>query len=1573
MKQRLNKLLAIVLTASLCVPMLPTGTVRAANAGSVYFTDAEKVSVTTISGERFSNFNEGWKFNLGESSTAQNKEFNDSSWSEVTLPHDFSIIQEFTTSGEAESGFLPGGTGWYRKTFTVPKSLDGKTMVLNFDGVYSHAYVYVNGEKVGENHYGYTSFAFDVTDYLTCDGETENVIAVQAVNNIPSSRWYSGSGIYRDVTMIVTDPVHVALNGTYVTTPNLATSDGSDGTVNVTVEVQNDSDAAANITVRNSIYEKGGADVMASAEATTTVAAGETVEVESSPTVSNPKLWSLDEPNLYYVRTEILTDGKVVDTYDTEFGFKWYAFVDNVGFQLNGENVKINGVSMHHDQGALGSAAYSDAIYRQLSILKDMGVNTIRATHNPYDEDFVNICNELGILVIEEAFDGWSCAKNGNTNDFSTHFKQNLAEDNQIIGGDASMTWAEFAIKAMVKRDRNDASIILWSLGNEITEGVYSGSTADYGTISEDLIRWVQEVDTTHPVTSGDNRRSTSGVTGQVGQNIYNAGGVVGFNYGQIAEIDDLHETYPVLLYSETASAITSRGIYMGQSGDSVDGKMHLTSYDTYTVSWGKTAHESMWNVLTRDYIAGECVWTGFDYIGEPTPYNGIGVGSVSGKGAVPNSSYFGIVDTAGFPKDNYYLYRSQWNQNENTLHLVTAWDSDNMMTTDGKTPVWVYSNAAKVELYRDDTLIGTATRTVNTTDAGHVYYTYATVSNDESICTTTSGTDSTSLYSVFNVAFTEGTISAKAYDETGKDITDTCGGTSSVSTPGAVSKLEVSQNVTEIPADGSSLAYISVDVTDAAGNLDTTAVNEITFSVEGNGEIMGVDNGDPATTEKFQQPSVLLSDTSAKINAYAGKALVIVRSTTDEGGFTVTASSNGLTGATVSVNTTAVTSGGEKQMASYKLSKHCYVPTGSSDIALPSTVEATYTDGSVQNVPIVWEAYDKAALAQDGSFQIDGSISDGSQTVKLYITVHVYDPIGGVQGYSVYTQPNVVPALPTSAMVYHTDGTEFEEYPVTWDMSGVTAASLATEGTVVTVNGTVSVLDKTYPTTATIRVAAGVLDAQANVAPSKLHLIQDRNDYSDSLAAIVDENRVDTGASGSRWSTWALKDDSSYTEDAVITMDWATAVTTDQINLFFFYEPDASEQSKLPTSVKFEYALSASWDDAAQTITADWIEVGYADPESITLENDSVGKTVGYSYKLNESITPVAIRISLGHETGSYIGLNEVEIMSPTYSYHPNTSATLGGATVGGTTVDFTDGQEEYTVNAGFIDEIVFDNPENAALTFIQESTSAVKVVAVSEDGSARKVYTLNLTNVPTAESKQALQSKLDEYKAIDSTLYTAESYAALQKLIAEMEAAIDKTSESQLKANLAAIVAAYGKLVKAEPATTTPPTNTTPTTPVNPSPSPSPSIKAGDTVTLKNIQYKVVDASAKTVAVAKGTNKKATKVTIPATVKVNGVSCKVVQISANAFKGYTKLKAVVIGKNVKTIAKKAFYGCTKLSKVTFKGTAVKTIKSGAFKKTSSKMTVKVPKALKKNKKTLTAFKKKLTKGGMSKKLTVK
>ncbi len=423
---------------------------------------------------------------------------------------------------------------------------------------------------------------------------------------------------------------------------------------------------------------------------------------------------------------------EVVDTYDTEYGFRYFKFDANSGFSLNGTNMKLKGVCMHHDQGALGAEAWERAILkgvcmhhdqgalgaeaweraieRQVDILKEMGCNSIRVTHNPAAEELIEICNAKGILVIEEVFDGWKWAKNGNRNDYARFFDQTIAGNNKILGKEDGMKWSQFDLTATVKRGWNAPSVIMWSLGNEVQEGATGDLTQEYANVQADLIRYATALDTTRPCTRGDNFLKKEN-PGQVAFNMMDkmteANGTVGLNYCDGGKYDNLHKSNPTwkIYGSETASAINSRGVYDRTDGSQTGQK--LTSYDNSAVNWGAVASSAWYEVVKRDFVAGEYVWTGFDYIGEPTPWNGTGEGA-QGTWPSPKNSYFGIVDTAGFPKDSYYFYQSQWNDEVNTLHILPAWNEDVVKKDrSGNVPVVVYTDAKKVELFFTDAKTG--------------------------------------------------------------------------------------------------------------------------------------------------------------------------------------------------------------------------------------------------------------------------------------------------------------------------------------------------------------------------------------------------------------------------------------------------------------------------------------------------------------------------------------------------------------------------------------------------------------------------------------------------------------------------------------------------------------------------------------------------------------------------------------------------------------------------------------------------------------------------------------------------
>lgn len=949
----------------------------------------------TASESREINFNEGWKFHYGDVENAEKKDFDDSDlakWGNLKLPHDFSITQEPSNSNEAESGFMPGGTGWYRKNFTLPSDYAGKSIVLNFDGSYNHTYVYVNGTKVGENHYGYNDFAFDISKHLICDGKTENVISVKVAHQTPSSRWYSGSGIYRDVELIVTDAVHVSRNGVYVTTPNLATEKGGNVTVKVQTKVQNDSNAQVEAKIRTTVLDAEGKAVSEPSTTDVTLTENGTEEKEQNLKVNNPALWSTEKPNLYYVQTEVLVGDEVKDINKETFGFRYIDFNSNTGFSLNGKNVKLKGVCMHHDQGALGSASERDAVYRQVSKLKEMGCNAIRTAHNTPSSVLLKACNELGMMVMDETFDGWAFPKNGNSQDFSTHYNKTISEDNKLLGATAGDTWYKFVLESNIERDKNDPSVVIWDIGNELNFGVTDPSK--YEQYAKNMKSYIEAIDKTRPITVGDNnpyglRYNTYGdFRNKVTAVLANNGeGLAGANYS-MAAMSGIHSAHPdwKIIATETASPSNSRGIYTTLSQYGKSGDYQCTAYDTNAVSWGNTARESWWYTIKDDFVSGEFIWTGFDYIGEPTPWNGTDKGSVSGdKLAVPNSSYFGVIDTAGFEKDSFYFYTSQWREDKQTLHIVPqSWNKKDLSISGGNVPVYVYSNAAKVELYLNGKLIGTSTRNPIKTAAGHEWATYSNESNDEEQCVAVNESQKWKAQAIqFKVKYAEGTLSAKAYDEDGKEITDTLGSQSVTTNSDAGSKLSVKAEKSEITADGSSLSYIAVDVNDKDGRFVSSADNSIRFTLTGNGTIVGVDNGNPSTVNKFQQKSVLTSSKTAKIKAFSGKALVIVRSTKDAGGFALKAESAGLTGETVFVNTVGEKNG-EVFLKDYTIKG--LVPT------LPSTLAGILPDGTSYGAyPVTWDSIKESDLEKVGDIvKVKGKVDVEGKEMTATATIRV-------------------------------------------------------------------------------------------------------------------------------------------------------------------------------------------------------------------------------------------------------------------------------------------------------------------------------------------------------------------------------------------------------------------------------------------------------------------------------------------------------------------------------------------------------------------------------------------------------
>ena len=760
------------------------------------------------------NFDKGWRFALADSVQMSALDYNDSKWHTLNVPHDWAIEGDFSASAPSgnSGGALPGGIGWYRKTFTVDNADKGKMMYIDFDGVYMNAKVWINGTLLGQRPYGYSSFRYDLTPYIIYGGK--NVVAVRVDNSDqPNSRWYSGCGIYRHVWLNKTARIHVAHWGTHVV------AEGNKVKVDVTV----DNPDNAKFAVRNTLLDREGRVV------------GKAMGIKSVIKVSKPKLWSCESPYIYTLRTEIVAGGKVVDTYETTTGFRTFKFDAAKGFSLNGKSMKINGVCQHHDLGCLGAAINEDALHRQLRILKEMGTNAIRCSHNPPAPELLAMCDTMGFIVMDESFDMWHRRKT--QNDYARFFDE----------------WAERDLTDLVLRDRNHPSILMWSIGNEVLEqwssadadnltaeqanlilnAGHDASTLAHGEelsvnsiLTRNLCAIIRRYDTTRPITAGCNEPDPK-------NHLFKSGAldIIGFNYHH-QWVKDVPKNFPgqPFIFSESVSALQTRGFYMMPS-DKVykapvewwlpyqDPSFQCSAYDNMHASWSST-HEETWDVVKHnDFVGGQFIWTGFDYIGEPTPY-----------GFPARSSYFGLIDLAGFPKDTYYMYQSEWTDKQ-VLHLFPHWNWLEGQDID----MWCYyNNADEVELF-----INGRSQGVKAKKDSHEYHL------------------------MWRVKFEPGEVKAVAR-KAGKVVADKV-----IRTAGAPAALSLTADRTHFGKNpnGDNLAFITVEVVDKDGNLCPRAEDQIFFDVEG-GRIVGTDNGNPVSMERFKEP---------KRKAFNGKCLVVV------------------------------------------------------------------------------------------------------------------------------------------------------------------------------------------------------------------------------------------------------------------------------------------------------------------------------------------------------------------------------------------------------------------------------------------------------------------------------------------------------------------------------------------------------------------------------------------------------------------------------------------------------------------------------------------------------------------------
>ena len=757
--------------------------------------------LTAIQARQRQNFDAGWLFMLGDSAQMSQVDYNDSYWRHLDLPHDWAIEGDFYVGNPsgAGGGALPGGIGWYRKHFKIEPSTF--KFFLEFDGVYMNSTVYVNGQEVGFRPYGYSTFEYDITPYVR---QGDNVVAVRVDNSDqPNSRWYSGCGIYRHVWLTQTNPIHIKHWGVYVN--------------NGRVEVDYENPTRQKVTVVNTLIDRQG-KVVAKAKG------------NHSPLTSLHlplRKWSCEDPYTYKVRTQLVVDGKVVDEVETTTGFRDFKFDAQTGFWLNGKNMKLNGVCEHHDFGCLGAALNEDALHRKLTKLKAMGVNAIRSSHNPPAPELLNMCDTMGLIVMDESFDMWRRKKT--QNDYARFFDQ----------------WHERDLTDLVLRDRNHPCILMWSIGNEVLEQ-WSSAEADTLTLeqanlilnaghdasmlakdgelsvqsllTQHLADIVKRYDTSRPITAGCNEPSPN-------NHLFKSGAIdlIGFNYHH-QWVKDVPQNFPgkPFILTESVSALQTRGYYMMPS-DSIykapkewwlpytDPTFMCSAYDNMHASWSST-HEQTWDVVKHTpYVGGQFIWTGFDYIGEPTPY-----------GFPARSSYFGIIDLAGFPKDSYYMYQSEWTQKP-VLHLFPHW---NWVPGDYIDLWCYYNNADEVELF-----INGQSQGVRRKDE-HTYH----VS--------------------WRVTFDPGEVKAVSR-KNGQVVCE-----QTIRTAGAPDAIRLS-----VDYQGKDATFVMAEVVDKDGNLCPWADDLIYFIYEGEGKALGTDNGCQTSMERF---------TSPHRHAFHGKCLVV-------------------------------------------------------------------------------------------------------------------------------------------------------------------------------------------------------------------------------------------------------------------------------------------------------------------------------------------------------------------------------------------------------------------------------------------------------------------------------------------------------------------------------------------------------------------------------------------------------------------------------------------------------------------------------------------------------------------------
>ncbi len=792
-------------------------------------------------------FNKDWLFFKGEYEKAEKADLDDSAWRKLNLPHDWAIEGPFSNENNARTGGLPvHGTGWYRKHFQVEEKFSDKEIAIEFDGAMNNAHVWVNGEFAGNRPYGYIGFELNITPFIKF-GE-DNVIAVRLSPEDLSARWYPGAGIYRNVRIKINNKLHIPQWGTKIRTPHITDKNAS---VEITTSVCNQSKSQQTAKLETILIDAKGNEVCTT-NSDIIIQAETTGYVDQKMNIENPLRWDLETPHLYKAVSNIYLKGKLIDRFETNFGVRSIQFSSENGFQLNGRTVKLNGVCMHHDLGPLGAAVNYRATERQMQIMKSMGVNALRTSHNPPSPEILQICDKLGIVVQVEAFDEWQMGKV--PNGYNKYFDQ----------------WHEKDLRDMIKRDRNHPSVIMWSIGNEILEQ----SRKDGWKIAKKLTDICHDEDSTRPSTAGFNYYPAP-FTNKLAKYV----DIVGMNYWPLNYTEILEKNPDMIVYgSETSSQTSSRGVYhFPIEAKEKHETNQVSSYDvTVGPPWAYPPDVEFEQQEKETRSLGEFMWTGFDYLGEPTPYGGKD-NSTNGYWNADwpsRSSYFAPVDLCGFPKDRYFLYQSQWTK-EPMVHVLPHWNWENK--TGDTIPVMAYTNCDEVELFVNGKSYGKKVKGVDLTPIPAEFHFFE------------KGTYYSKYRLSWNVPYQAGELKVVGYQNGKKQAEKT------IKTAGKPYQIKLIADRSNIKADAKDLSFISVRVEDKDGNLCPKANDLINFTVDGKGSIAAVGNGDATSTEPYQ---------ANYRNAFNGLCLLIVKSTDKAGKIRITASSNGLQAQEIVLNT---------------------------------------------------------------------------------------------------------------------------------------------------------------------------------------------------------------------------------------------------------------------------------------------------------------------------------------------------------------------------------------------------------------------------------------------------------------------------------------------------------------------------------------------------------------------------------------------------------------------------------------------------------------------------------------------